>query len=227
VRLAAFCELVSLAVASAQAREDLQASRARIVRAGDEQRRRLERNLHDGAQQRLVAATLLLRVAQTRIERDPEAARGLLANAAGELDAGLEELRELARGLHPGSLTEHGLRGALASIEERLPLPVEIDVPEERLDRHLEATTYFIVSEALTNVVKHAQATRASARVERREGVLRIEVGDDGRGGADTASGTGLLGLRDRAEAEGGTLVVVSPPGRGTVVTATLPLGER
>ena len=226
-RLAAFCDLVSLAVASAQAREDLQSSRARIVRAGDEQRRRLERNLHDGAQQRLVAATLLLRVAQARLDSDPEAARGLLANAAGELDAGLEELRELARGLHPGALTEHGLRGALDSFEERLPIPVEIQAPKERLDRHVEATAYFIVSEALTNTVKHARASSARVTVERAEATLRLEISDDGRGGADTSKGTGLLGLRDRAEAEGGTLTVVSPPGRGTVVTATLPLGDR
>ena len=161
-RLSAFCDLVSLAVASAQAREDLQTSRSRIVRAGDEQRRRLERNLHDGAQQRLVAATLLLRVAQAQLDKDREKAAKLLKDAAGELDAGLEELRELARGLHPGSLTEHGLRGALTSLQDRLPLPVEITVTEERLDQHLEATAYFIVSEGLKNVVKHARATRAS-----------------------------------------------------------------
>ena len=224
VRLAAFCDLVSLAVASAQAREDLQTSRARIVRAGDEQRRRLERNLHDGAQQRLVAATLLLRLAQTRLDVDPAAAGTLLQEAGGELDAGLEELRELARGLHPGALMEHGLRGALLLFEERLPLPVEIEVPPERLDRHVEATAYFIVSEGLTNVVKHAGASRARVTVERKDGVLRLGITDDGGGGADTSKGTGLLGLRDRAEAEGGTLVVVSPPGRGTVITATLPL---
>jgi PAS domain S-box-containing protein len=223
-RLGAFCDLVSLAVASAQAREDLQSSRARIVRAGDEQRRRLERNLHDGAQQRLVAATLLLRVAQGRLETDTDAARKLMADAAAELDAGLGELRELARGLHPVALTEHGLHGALASLEERLSLPVAIQVPKERLDQPLEAAAYFIVSEALTNVVKHAQATRAAATVVLTDDALRIEISDDGRGGADTANGTGLLGLRDRAEAAGGTLVVVSPPGRGTVVTATLPL---
>jgi len=226
VRLAAFCDLVSLAVASAQAREDLQTSRARIVRAGDEQRRRLERNLHDGAQQRLVAATLLLRVAQVQLEQDVAAGSKLIQDAARELDAGLEDLRELARGLHPITLSERGLRGALEALGERLPLPVELDVPEERLDRHLEATAYFIVSEALTNVVKHAGATRASVSIARGGGSLRLEIADDGHGGADTSKGTGLLGLRDRAEAEGGTLVVVSPPDRGTVVTATLPLAE-
>jgi PAS domain S-box-containing protein len=228
VRLAAFCELVSLAVASAQARADLQASRARIVRAGDEQRRRLERNLHDGAQQRLVSAMLLLRVVHARLDgEDAAGVRTLLGDSMRELEAGLEELRELARGLHPGALTEHGLRGALRFLEERLPVAVELDVPEERLGRHLEATAYFIVSEALTNVVKHAEASRASVVVAREDGALRLEIADDGRGGVDTSKGTGLLGLRDRAEAEGGTLVVVSPPGRGTVVTARLPLGPQ
>lgn len=226
VRLGAFCELVSLAVASAQAREDLQASRARIVRAGDEQRRRLERNLHDGAQQRLVSAMLLLRVVQARLDGGGETAgtRSLLGDSMRELEAGLEELRELARGLHPGALTEHGLRGALSFLRDRLPLPVDLDVPEGRMDGHLEATAYFIVSEALTNVAKHAGATKARVLVERERDALRLEVADDGAGGADTSKGTGLLGLRDRAEAEGGTLVVVSPPGRGTVVTARIPL---
>jgi PAS domain S-box-containing protein len=226
IRLAAFCDLVSLAVASAQAREDLQTSRARIVRAGDEQRRRLERNLHDGAQQRLVAATLLLRVAQAQLDKDTAKTAKLLQDAAGELDAGLEELRELARGLHPAALTEQGLRGALSSLEERLSLPVEITVTDERLDRHLEATAYFIVSEALTNTVKHADASRARVTVEVQDGRLRLEISDDGKGGADTSKGTGLLGLRDRAEAEGGTLVIVSPPGRGTTITAALPLNS-
>jgi PAS domain S-box-containing protein len=224
VRLGAFCELVSLAVASAQARADLQASRARIVRAGDEQRRKLERNLHDGAQQRLVAAALTLRAAQARFSADPESASELLGVAAVELDAGLEELRELARGLHPGALTDHGLRNALAALGGRLPLPVALDVADERLGSHIEATAYYIVSEALTNVVKHAQATSAAVTIGCADEVVRVEVRDDGRGGVDTSAGSGLLGLRDRAEAAGGTLVIVSPPGRGTTVTASLPL---
>ena len=124
----------------------------------------------------------------------------------------------------PAALTEHGLRGALVSLEERLPLPVEVTVTDERLDQHVEATAYFIVSEGLNNVVKHARASRASVTVEKSDDVLRIEIADDGTGGVDTSKGTGLLGLRDRAEADGGTLVVISPPGRGTVITATLPL---
>jgi PAS domain S-box-containing protein len=226
VRLGAFCELVSLAVASAQARADLQASRARIVRAGDEQRRRLERNLHDGAQQRLVSAALTLRVAQARSATDPESASELLGVVAEELHAGLEELRELARGLHPGTLTEQGLEGALEALAARLPLPVELDVAAERLGSHVEATAYYIVSEALTNVVKHAGATSATVTIACAGDVVRVEIRDDGSGGAHTSAGTGLIGLRDRAEAAGGTLVVVSPPGRGTTVTASLPLGS-
>jgi signal transduction histidine kinase len=224
-RLGAFCELASLAVASAQARADLVASRARLVKAGDEQRRRLERNLHDGAQQRLVSVALKLRLAQARLDERSEAA-ALLEDASRELDTGLAELRELARGLHPAVLGDHGLPRALEALATRLQVPVELDAPlEERLPEHVEATAYYIVSEALTNVAKHAQAGAARVSVQRDGDVLRCEVSDDGRGGADETSGTGILGLRDRAEAAGGTLTVTSPLGRGTVVTAALPLG--
>jgi PAS domain S-box-containing protein len=225
-RLGAFCELVSLAVASAQARDDLRSSRARIVRAGDEQRRKLERNLHDGAQQRLVSLALTLRLARRQLESDHARAEASLAAAAQELDLALEELRELARGLHPAALTEQGLAPAIAAAAERLPLPVNITAPEERLPEGIEATVFYIVSEALTNIVKHAQATEANVRITIEGDTLRFEVTDDGRGGADPAAGTGILGLRDRAEAAGGTLFVVSPPGRGTVVTAQLPLSD-
>jgi len=225
-RLGAFSDLVSLAVASAQARTDLHASRARVLKAGDEQRRILERNLHDGAQQRLVSLALLLRAAQARLRHGPEGVSELLTAASAELDAGLAELREIARGLHPGALTEHGLQRALESLGNRLSLPVSLDVLEERLPLHLEATAYYIVSEALTNVTKHAEAGRADVRVARDGDVLRLEVRDDGRGGADPSGGSGILGLRDRAEAVGGTLHVVSPPGRGTTVVASLPVRE-
>jgi PAS domain S-box-containing protein len=224
-RLAAFCELVSVAVASAQAREDLSSSRARLVKAGDEQRRKLERNLHDGAQQRLVSLALSLRLARAQLASDPDATARTLEEAAQELDLALGELRELARGLHPGALTDHGLRRALEALTTRLPVDVEIDVPDERLPAHVEATAYYIVSEALTNVAKHAEASSAKVVVTRDGEVLRFEITDDGRGGADPFSGTGILGLRDRAEAAGGTLFVVSPPGKGTVVTATIPIG--
>ena len=225
-RLMAFCELVSLAVASAQAREDLQSSRARIVKAGDEQRRRLERNLHDGAQQRLVSLALTLRLVRAKLGSRPETLEPLLGGAAEELDKALEELRELARGLHPAALTDQGLGPALRTLAERLPVEVRVDALDERLPGHLEATAYYICSEALTNVAKHAQATHAEVSFEREGEVLRFEISDDGRGGADPRDGSGILGLRDRAEAAGGTLFVISPPGRGTFVTGTLPLSD-
>ena len=225
-RLMGFCELVSLAVASAQAREDLQSSRARIVRAGDDQRRKLERNLHDGAQQRLVSLALTLRLARARLDQGPEALEALLKAAAEELDRALEELRELARGLHPAALTEQGVSSALRALGRRLPVNVTVDEFDERLPEHLEATAYYIGSEALTNVAKHARATEARVTFAREGDLLRFEIVDDGRGGADPRDGSGILGLRDRAEAVGGTLFVISPPGKGTTVTATLPLNE-
>jgi PAS domain S-box-containing protein len=224
-RLMGFCELASLAVASAQAREDLQSSRARLVKTGDEQRRKLERNLHDGAQQRLVSLALTLRLARSKLEAGPETLGEILAGAAQELDFALEELRELARGLHPAALTEQGLAPAVRALAERLPVDVEVDDLDERLSDYLEATAYYICSEALTNVAKHARATKAHVSFHREPGVLRFEITDDGRGGAD-GHGSGILGLRDRAESAGGTLFVISPPGKGTVVTATLPLTD-
>jgi PAS domain S-box-containing protein len=224
-RLGAFCELVSLGVASAQARQDLVASRARLVKIGDEQRRRLERNLHDGAQQSLVSVALKLRLARARMTKGAtDQAETLLDDAMRELEIGLDELREIARGIHPAILSERGLRPALQALTDRLLLPVTIDVPEERLPPQSEATAYYIVSEALTNVARHAHAESARVLVKRDGGVMRCEVVDDGRGGADPTQGTGILGLRDRAEAAGGSLSVVSPPGRGTVVAATVPL---
>jgi PAS domain S-box-containing protein len=226
-RLGAFCELVSLAVASAQARADLIASRARLVEAGDEQRRRLERNLHDGAQQRFVSALLKLRLARGRLASQPDAAAQLLDDVARELETGLEELREIARGIHPAILGDRGLRSALEALAMRIPIAVTIDAPDERLPERVEATAYYIVSEAVTNVARHAEASGARVSVRCEGGIVRCEVSDDGRGGADASAGTGLLGLRDRAEAAGGTLSVVSPPGGGTVVSAALPLAER
>ncbi|MFL5944662.1 MAG: PAS domain S-box protein [Gaiellaceae bacterium] len=225
-RLMTLCELVSLAVASAQAREDLQSSRARIVKAGDEQRRRLERNLHDGAQQRLVSLALTLRLVRSKLSASPETLEPLLDGAAQELDRALEELRELARGLHPAALTEQGLASALRTLGGRLPIDVVVDDLDRRLPDHLEATAYYIGSEALTNVAKHAEATTARVTFTHEDETLRFEISDDGRGGADPRAGSGILGLRDRAEAAGGTLFVISPPGKGTVVTATLPLSE-
>ena len=225
-RLAEFCELISLALASAQAREDLVASRLRLVRTGDETRRRLERNLHDGAQQRLVSVALTLRLARGRLGPDSQAAAELLDEASRELDTGLQELREIARGLHPAILTDRGLHQALETLAARVPVPLEIDAPDERLPGHIEAAIYYIVSEALTNVARHADAGEASVTIRRDEGIVRCEVRDDGRGGADISRGTGILGLRDRAEAAGGTLTLTSPPSGGTIVAAALPLSR-
>jgi len=165
-------------------------------------------------------------VARASLQRRPEAVPDLLAEAARELDAGLADLRELARGLHPAVLVEHGLAFALKALAERVAVPVTLEVPDERLPEVLEATAYYIASEALTNVAKHAEATRATVTIARDGAVLRCSIADDGRGGADPAGGSGLLGLRDRAEAVGGTLSFVSPPGRGTTVVAALPLSS-
>ncbi len=225
-RLGGFCELVSLAVASAQARDDVRASRARIVRAGDEARRRLERNLHDAAQQRLLSLAVNLRLARSRVNGDVEMAE-IIDCAATELDLALDELRELARGLHPALLHQAGLRYALQALSKRSPIPVDVTVPDGAFPEVVEAAIYYIAAESLTNVAKHARATRARAVVSRAaDGTASVEISDDGVGGVDTAGGSGIIGLRDRAEALGGSLVVESPPGRGTTVLAVLPLPE-
>jgi signal transduction histidine kinase len=208
-----------------RAREaEIAASRVRIVEAADEERRRIGRNLHDGAQQRLVSLALTIRLARRQLETNPEAVAASLEGAANELDLALAELRELARGLHPAALTEQGLGPAITAAVQRLSIEVDISVPDVRLPENIEATVYYIVLEALTNVARHAEATQAKVTVQVDDDVLRFEITDDGRGGADPASGTGILGLRDRAEAVGGTLFVISPPGKGTLVTAQLPL---
>ena len=168
----------------------------------------------------------MLRIARQQLAAGRDGALQVLEQAAHELDAGLEELRELARGLHPGALAEHGLLHALEALQRRLALPIELDVDAVRLPENIEATAYYIVAEALTNVTRHAGATRARVTVAREDGVVRVEIADDGEGGADATRGSGLIGLRDRAEAVRGTLAVVSPPGGGTVITASLPLAE-
>jgi PAS domain S-box-containing protein len=206
---------------------DLAASRARIVTAGDVERRRLERNLHDGAQQRLVTLALSLRVALGRLDSDPSAARTLLTGAAEELGLALEELRELARGLHPAVLTDHGLRAAVEMVAGRAPIPVTIAaIPSERLSEPVEAAAYYLIAEALTNVAKYAQASEARVRVSASDASVVVEVSDDGIGGASPATGSGLRGLADRVEALGGALEVTSPSGDGTTLRAEIPLGE-
>jgi signal transduction histidine kinase len=204
---------------------ELRASRERLVAASDAERRRLERNLHDGAQQRLVSVALALRMIERRVHGDPELAEAI--NAAGdELSRSLEELRELARGIHPAVLN-HGLKAALVSLASRASVPTAVSFQSpERLPEQVELAAYFVACEALANVAKYAHASTASVRVSRRNGVAAIEIADDGVGGADETAGTGLQGLADRVAALDGTLRILSPIGGGTVVTAELPCGS-
>jgi signal transduction histidine kinase len=203
---------------------ELRASRARIVSAGDEERRRLERNLHDGAQQRLLSLGLALQLARTHLGPDADGAAELLVEADGELKAALDELRELAQGIHPAVLTEHGLGPALRSLAERSPVPVAIaGVPDRRLPAPAEAASYFLVSEALANVAKYARASRVRVSVEQVGERVLIDVDDDGVGGADPSRGSGLRGLADRVNALDGELELESPAGYGTHVHAEIP----
>jgi PAS domain S-box-containing protein len=206
--------------------EELRAAGARIVAAADAARKRIERDLHDGAQQRLVSLALEVRLARARVEREPVSAGPFLEHLGEELTEASAELRELARGIHPAVLTERGLAPAVEALAARAPVPVEIlDLPEERLHPVTEATAYFTVAEALTNVAKYAEATHATVRLAREDGAMVVEVADDGVGGADPARGSGLSGLADRVGACDGSLSVASPPGEGTLVRAVLPLG--
>jgi signal transduction histidine kinase len=208
-----------------QQQEELEASRQRIVAAGDAARRKLERNLHDGAQQRLVSLSLSLRLAQNQLRKDPGAAEQLLEASREELGQALEELRELARGIHPAVLTDRGLGAALDTLASRAPLPVEIDcVKHGELPAPVEAAAYYVVSEALTNVTKYAEASVVKVTVGRVDGSAFVEVADDGVGGAHPASGSGLSGLADRVAALSGKLEIHSPPGAGTRVRAEIPL---
>jgi signal transduction histidine kinase len=204
--------------------EELKASRTRIVEAGYAAARRLERDLHDGAQQRLVSLALALRQVEDRIADDPARASRLLTDARQELAQAMDELRDFARGLHPGVLSTRGLDAALEALAARAPLPVEVRGRlGERLPERVEAAAYYVVAEALTNVAKYAEAEKAWIQVGRRDGSLVVEVGDDGRGGADPAAGTGLRGLRDRLAALDGSLEVETAPGAGTRVRAAIP----
>jgi signal transduction histidine kinase len=214
--------------AELQARlDELRESRARIVQAGDAARRKLERDLHDGAQQQLVGLALDLRLAREKLEDDPRAAAAMLDDASAELAHATEELRELARGIHPAVLSDRGLEAAVESLAKRAPLPVQIDSSiDDRLPEPVEAAAYFVVSEALTNVVRHSGAGRAEVGIRRDNGRLLVEVRDDGGGGADPA-GSGLRGLADRVSALDGSLKVGGAASGGTIVRADIPLGER
>jgi len=223
-RLANFAALVAQAIANAESRDELRASRARIVEAGDHARRRLERNLHDGAQQRLVTLSVALSLAQEQLERDPTETGALLSAARSELASALEELRELARGLHPAIL-HRGLAPALQAVIERCPVPVSLEmaVPAEP-PLNVAATGYYVVAEALTNIARYSRATAVAVRVRVAGAALYIEVTDDGVGNAAIAPGSGLEGLRDRVTAIEGSLELTSPAGGGTNISVQLPL---
>jgi signal transduction histidine kinase len=223
-QLCDFADLIGQALANADARERLAASRAEVVRVSDAERRRLERNLHDGAQQQLVSVALQLRMLSAHLERDPGTAREILTTAQDDLAQGIEELRELARGLHPALLTEHGLGPALDSLLSRSPVEVELaELPEKRLSPPVEVAAYYVVAEAITNVAKYAHASRATVNIRRANGCATVCVSDDGVGGANPAGGSGLRGLAARVEALNGRLDVHSPPARGTRITAEIP----
>jgi signal transduction histidine kinase len=225
IRLRSFADLAAQAIANERAQADLRSSRARIMRTADETRQRLERNLHDGAQQRLVSVSIALRLGTSMLPGAPADARALLVSASDELAQALQELRDLARGLHPSILTDRGLGPALEALAGRAPIPVEL---ANRLDvtlpRDVEAALYYVVSESLTNVAKYSEATAATVQLHCEDGSARVEVADNGLGGADPARGSGLRGLIDRVEALGGRLGIESAARAGTRVWAELPL---
>ncbi len=205
--------------------DDLRDARQRIIDAADAERRRIERDLHDGAQQRMVSVAVTLGLAQSQLESDLARAGELIAHARDEAQLAVKELRELARGIHPALLSDRGLGVALDALAARAPVPVQVSgVPADPLRPAVEAAAYFVTAEALTNVAKYARATEASVELQLDDGRLRLRVRDDGCGGADPATGTGLRGLRDRVEALEGSLEIDSPPGCGTTVTVELPL---
>ena len=226
-RLAAFTDLVATAIANAHAQSELTASRARLVATGDETRRRIERDLHDGAQQRLASLALQLRGAQTSVPPGLAELQGQLADLAAEITDVLDELSEMARGIHPPMLAEGGLGLALRTLARRSVVPVELDVRTQgRLPEPLEVAVYYVVSEALTNAAKHARASSVAVEVEDVDGVLRVRVRDDGAGGADFTRGSGLVGLKDRVEALDGRISVNSAPNAGTAIHVQLPLAD-
>jgi signal transduction histidine kinase len=224
-QMADFTELVATAIANAESRSALAASRARVVAAADETRRRIERDLHDGIQQRLVSLGLELRMAQSEVAAAAPAAGEELDRVVEELNGAIDDLREISHGIHPAALSAGGLGPALRVLARRSAVPVDLEVAaEDRLPAPVEVAAYYVVSEALTNTAKHARASHARVAVHKRDGVLSLSVGDDGVGGADPAGGSGLIGLRDRVEALGGSIQVTSHSGEGTVVAVELPL---
>ena len=225
VRLAAFTELIGTAIANAEARAALSASRARIVAAADDARRRIERDLHDGTQQRLVALSFELRMAHATVPAELPDLRNQIAQIADELIGTVDELREIARGIHPSILSEGGLTPALRTLARRAPIPVQVDIrTEARPADRIEVAAYYVVSEALTNTIRHASASSARLTVEQCDDMLHLSIRDDGIGGADTARGSGLIGLRDRVQALGGSIEISSPREAGTAILVKLPM---
>jgi signal transduction histidine kinase len=224
-RLANFTELMATAIANAQSRAELMASRARIVATADQTRRRIERDLHDGIQQQLVSLGLELRAAQATVPPQLGELEGALARVADGLSSVFDELREISHGIHPAILSEGGLKPALEALRRRSAVPVELDLhTERRLAEPVEVAAYYVVSEALTNAAKHAHASVVQVEVDTQDATLQLAIRDDGIGGADLGQGSGLLGLSDRIEALGGTLQVTSPAGNGTTVLVKIPL---
>jgi signal transduction histidine kinase len=224
-RLEKFTELVATAIANADSRSELASSRLRIVAAADEARRRIERDLHDGTQQRLVALGLALRAAQENVPPDRSDLRAELSRIATGLVDAVTELQEMSRGIHPAILSRGGLGPALRALARRSPIPVELDLATDtRLPEPTEVAAYFVVSEALANAAKHAHASRIDVSLAPRNGGLLLSIGDDGVGGADRTRGSGLVGLGDRVAALGGTIDIQSAPGEGTSLVVTLPL---
>jgi PAS domain S-box-containing protein len=224
-RLIQFTELVAAAIANAESRAELTASRARVVAAADETRRRIERDLHDGTQQRLVSLALALRAAEDKVPPEMAQLRAELSQTASGLAGAVEDLQEIARGIHPAILSRGGLGPALKTLARRAALPVELDVHADRkLPERVEVAAYFIVSEAITNAAKHAHASVVQVELEVEDSMVRLAIRDDGVGGADPERGSGLVGLRDRVEALGGTIEIASGPGQGTLLEATIPI---
>jgi signal transduction histidine kinase len=224
-RIVEFTELVATAISNAESRAELAASRARAIAAADESRRRIERDFHDGAQERLVITILNLKLATAMLEQTNHPAAEIVKDALESAAHADADLRELAHGIMPAALRDGGLRAAVRSLLRHIALPVSVEVMPDRLPIHVETTAYFVVAEALTNAVKHARATGANVRAAVRHGALELEIRDDGAGGADPRHGTGLTGLADRLESIGGTITITSPPGIGTTIAVQLPTG--
>jgi signal transduction histidine kinase len=227
-RLASFTDLSSTAIANADSRAELVASRARVLVAADETRRRIERDLHDGTQQRLVSLAIELRAAEARVPVDLRDQRAAFSKAAKGLAETVEELQEISRGIHPAILSKGGLKPAIKTLARRSAVAVELDLQvDQRLPEQVEVAAYYVVSEALTNVDKYAHASLAHVDVHASGSAIELAVRDDGVGGADPMRGTGLIGLKDRVTALGGTMTIAGGPGEGTSVVASIPIDSQ